>query len=123
MGLAFESEEKKNEILNELSKMFGGNKRSIWIKSMRDSRLVAAPVNSMIEASNDPDIKSNNYVTEIFHPELGEKIKVHGTPWKFSETPSSFGVAPKLGEHNYEILENIGFDKKEVDQLIKDKII
>ena len=123
LGLAFESDEKKNEILNELSEMFAGNKRSFWIKSMRDSRLVAAPVNSMIEASNDPDIKSNNYVTEIFHPELGEKIKVHGTPWKFSETPSSFGVAPKLGEHNYEILENIGFDKKEVDQLIKDKII
>ena len=60
MGLAFVSEEKKNEILNELSKMFAGNKRSFWIKTMRDSRLVAAPVNSMIEASNDPDIKSNN---------------------------------------------------------------
>ena len=97
LGLAFESDEKKNEILDELSKMFATKERSHWIKSMRDSRLVAAPVNSMIEASNDPDIIANNYVSEILHPDLNENIKIHGTPWKFSETPSNFGVAPKLG--------------------------
>ncbi len=123
LGLAFESDEKKNAILDELSKMFATKERSHWIKSMRDSRLVAAPVNSMIEASNDPDIIANNYVSEILHPDLNENIKIHGTPWKFSETPSNFGVAPKLGEHNYEILENIGFTKKEIKQFEIDEII
>lgn len=123
LGLAIESEQKKNEILNELSKMFAKNKRSFWIKVMRDSRLVAAPVNSMIEASNDPDIIANNYVSEVFHPEIGENIKVHGTPWKFSETPSKFGLAPRLGENNHEILENIGFNKNQIKQFETDQII
>jgi crotonobetainyl-CoA:carnitine CoA-transferase CaiB-like acyl-CoA transferase len=123
LGLAVESEQKKNEILNELSKMFAKNKRSFWIKVMRDSRLVAAPVNSMIEASNDPDIIANNYVSEVFHPEIGENIKVHGTPWKFSETPSKFGLAPRLGENNHEILENIGFNKNQIKQFETDQII
>ena len=123
LGLAVESEQKKNEILNELSKMFAKNKRSFWIKVMRDSRLVAAPVNSMIEASNDPDIIANNYVSEVFHPEIGENIKVHGTPWKFSETPSKFGLAPKLGENNHEILENLGFNKNQIKQFETDQII
>ena len=50
-------------------------------------------------------------------------MNFHGTPWKFSETPSNFGVAPKLGEHNYEILENIGFTKKEIKQFEIDEII
>lgn len=123
LGLAIESEQKKNEILNELSKMFAKNKRSFWIKTMRDSKLVAAPVNSMIEASNDPDIIANNYVSEVFHPEIGENIKVHGTPWKFSETPSKFGLAPKLGENNHEILENLGFNKNQIKQFETDQII
>jgi crotonobetainyl-CoA:carnitine CoA-transferase CaiB-like acyl-CoA transferase len=123
LGLAVESEQKKNEILNELSKMFAKNKRSFWIKTMRDSKLVAAPVNSMIEASNDPDIIANNYVSEVFHPEIGENIKVHGTPWKFSETPSKFGLAPRLGENNHEILENIGFNKNQIKQFETDQII
>jgi crotonobetainyl-CoA:carnitine CoA-transferase CaiB-like acyl-CoA transferase len=103
--------------------MFATNKRSFWIKLMRESRLVAAPVNSMIEASNDPDIIANNYVSEIFHPELGENIKIHGTPWKFSETPSKFGLAPRLGEHNHEILKSIGFNKNEIYQFETDEII
>ena len=123
LGLAFESNEKKDEILNELSKMFATNKRTFWIKLMRESRLVAAPVNSMIEASNDPDIIANNYVSEIFHPELDENVKIHGTPWKFSETPSKFGLAPKLGEHNHEILKSIGFNKNEIYQFETDEII
>ena len=123
LGLAFESEEKKNKILFELSEMFATNKRSVWIKILRDSRMVTAPVNSMIEASNDPDITANNYVSEIYHPDLGHNIKIHGTPWKFSETPSILGFAPKLGENNKEILLDLGFDANQIDQLIKEEII
>ena len=123
LGLAFESEEKKNKILFELSKMFATKKRSVWIKILRDSRMVTAPVNSMIEASNDLDIIANNYVSEIYHPDLGHNIKIHGTPWKFSETPSILGFAPKLGENNKEILLDLGFDTNQIDQLIKDEII
>ena len=123
LGLAFESEENKNSILEELNKMFATNKREHWIKILRDERRIAAPVNSMIEASNDPDIIENNYVTEVFHPDLGEKFKTHGTPWKFSETPSKIGIAPKLAEHNNEILLDLGYSIDEIKDFEKKEII
>ena len=123
LGLAFESEENKNLILEELNKMFATNKREHWIKILRDERRIAAPVNSMIEASNDPDIVENNYVTEVFHPDLGEKFKTHGTPWKFSETPSKIGIAPKLAEHNNEILLDLGYSIDEIKDFEKKEII
>ncbi len=123
LGLAFESENKKNEILSELSKLFATNERSFWIETLRKSKKIASQVNTMIEASNDPDIVANSYVSEIFHPELNEKIKIHGSPWKFSETPSKFGLAPKLGEHNKEILSNIGYSIDQIEKLEDNQII
>ena len=80
-------------------------------------------VNTMLEASNDPNIKENNYVTEVWYPELNKNMKVHGTPWKFSKTPANIKRAPKLGEHNTEILSGLGYTKDEIEAFKDDKII
>ncbi len=114
LGLAFESDEKKDKIIGTLSELFSTNKRDYWIEKMRNERRIAAPVNSMIEASNDPDIIANNYVTDVYYPEIDKTLKVHGTPWKFSETPSIIGKAPKLGANNHEILKNIGYSAEDI---------
>ena len=57
----------------------------------------SAPINTLLEASNDPDVVANGYVTEVEYPKYGKTLKVHGTPWQFSETPARIGVAPELG--------------------------
>ncbi|MCL0105421.1 CoA transferase, partial [Dehalococcoidia bacterium] len=119
LGLAFESDDKKNEILETLSELFSHQKREHWISLLRDADMVAAPVNTMLEASNDANMSINNYVQEIYHPGLDEDLKIHGTPWKFSETPSKPGLAPSLGEHNVEILKNLGYDAESIDELKK----
>ena len=93
------------------------------VNKLRKARMVAAPVNSMVEASNDPDIVANNYVSEIHHPRLGGKIKIHGTPWKFSETPSVLGVSSTLGEHNNGILSELGYKKEQIVKLQQKNII
>ena len=119
LGLAFESEDKKNEILDTLSELFSHQKREHWISLLRDADMVAAPVNTMLEASNDANMSINNYVQEIYHPGLDEDLKIHGTPWKFSETPSKPGLAPSLGQHNVEILKDLGYDAESIDELKK----
>ena len=107
LGLAFESDEKKTEILNKLAELFSTNKRDHWISILRNADMISTHVNTMLEASNDPNLKENNYVTEVWYPELNKNMKVHGTPWKFSKTPANIKRAPKLGEHNSELLNKI----------------
>ena len=119
LGIAFDSEEDKNEILDTLSTMFSKDTREHWVSILREADMVAAPVNTMLEASNDPNVVANGYVKEIYHPKIGENIKIHGSPWKFSETPSRPGFAPELGEHNDEILSSLGYTDSQVEELQK----
>ena len=123
LGLALVSEEKKSLILETLGNLFGAGKREIWINTLREADIVAAPINTLLEASNDPDVMQNGYITEVEYPDLGEKLKVHGSPWNFSETPASVGRAPLLGQPTAEILESLGFNKKKISMLKRKKII
>ena len=123
LGLAFESDEKKTQILSKLAELFSTNKRDHWISILRNADMISTHVNTMLEASNDPNLKENNYVTEVWYPELNKNMKVHGTPWKFSKTPANIKRAPKLGEHNSELLNKLGYSEKDIQNLIKDKII
>ena len=123
LGIAFDSEEDKNEILDTLSTMFSKDTREHWVSILREADMVAAPVNTMLEASNDPNVVANGYVKEIFHPKIGENIKIHGAPWKFSETPSTPGFAPELGEHNDEILSSLGYTDSQIEELQKNEAI
>ena len=123
LGLAFESEKKKTEILDKLAELFSTDTRDNWISVLRKADMISTHVNTMLEASNDPNIKENNYVTEVWYPELNKNMKVHGTPWKFSKTPANIKRAPKLGEHNTEILSGLGYTKDEIEGFKDNKII
>ena len=123
LGLAFESEKKKTAILDKLAELFSTDTRDNWISILRKADMISTHVNTMLEASDDPNIKENNYVTEVWYPELNKNMKVHGTPWKFSKTPANIKRAPKLGEHNSEILSGLGYTEGEIENLKDDKVI
>ena len=123
LGLAISSAEKRKAILGTLGELFARGCRDEWIETLRDAGIVAAPINTLLEASSDPDVLANGYVSEKEYPEYGKTVKVHGSPWQFSETPAKIGVAPRLGEHNEELLTELGYDEDRVANLMERGII
>ena len=73
--------------------------------------------------SNDPDVVANGYVAEVDYPKYGKRLKVHGTPWQFSETPAKIGIAPELGEHNDEVLASLGYSEAQIADFRERKVI
>jgi crotonobetainyl-CoA:carnitine CoA-transferase CaiB-like acyl-CoA transferase len=90
---------------------------------LRQADIVSAPINTLLEASNDPDVLANGYVTEVEYPKHGKTLKVHGSPWQFSETPAKVGIAPELGQHNDEVLKEIGYRAEDIAGFRERKVI
>ena len=123
LGVIINSDEKRTTLLRTLDDLFATGLRDDWVAKLRDADIVAAPINTLLEASNDPDVLANGYVTEVEYPKHGKTLKVHGTPWQFSETPARIGVAPQLGEHNDEALTDLGYSAEQIRDLRERKII
>ncbi len=117
------SESRRAEMLAMLSEFFATGTRDDFVAKLRGGDIVSAPINTLLEASNDPDVLANGYITEIDYPKHKKRLKVHGSPWQFSETPAKIGVAPELGNHNDEALAGIGYTREQIADLRKRKII
>jgi crotonobetainyl-CoA:carnitine CoA-transferase CaiB-like acyl-CoA transferase len=117
------SDEKRASLLHMLDELFATGPRDDWVERLRGADIVSAPINTLLEASNDPDVLANGYVTEIDYPEYGKRLKVHGSPWHFSETPADVGLAPKLGAHSDEVLADLGYTAAQIEDFRMRKII
>ena len=123
LGVIVSSDEQRTALLQMLDELFATGLRDDWVARLRAADIVAAPINTLLEASNDPDVLANGYVTEIDYPKYGKRLKVHGSPWHFSETPARIGIAPDLGAHNDAILAELGYSPAQIEGLRERKII
>src|SRR6267142_3555776 len=117
LGVIVSSDEKRTTLLRMLDELFMTGPREDWVERLRAADIVAAPINTLLEAASDPDVLANGYVAEIDYPKHGKRLKVHGTPWQFSETPAKPGIAPELGDHNEAVLKELGYSTSEVADL------
>jgi len=117
LGVIIADDEKRATLLRMLDERFATGPRDDWVARLRGADIVAAPINTLLEASNDPDVVANGYVTEIDYPKYGKRLKVHGSPWHFSETPACIGIAPELGADCDEILAGLGYTPAQIEGL------
>jgi crotonobetainyl-CoA:carnitine CoA-transferase CaiB-like acyl-CoA transferase len=123
LGVVMSSDEKRIALLRLLDELFATGTRDDWVARLRGADIVSAPINTLLEASNDPDVLANGYVTEVEYPKHGKKLKVHGSPWQFSETPAKIGIASGLGAHNDEVLADLGYSTDQIGNFRERKII
>jgi crotonobetainyl-CoA:carnitine CoA-transferase CaiB-like acyl-CoA transferase len=74
----------------------------------------AGPYRSVDELRNDPQVVANGFIVDLEHPLVGH-LRMVGPPIKFSETPSAVqGPSPMLGQHNDEIMAQLGYSPDEI---------
>ena len=85
--------------------------------------VVAAPVNSIAQAAQDPHPWERRAMVEV--PDfLAGSIAVSGDFWHFSRTPAIVGSVPKVGEHNEEVLSGLlEYSEEEIAQLYENNVI
>jgi crotonobetainyl-CoA:carnitine CoA-transferase CaiB-like acyl-CoA transferase len=106
-----------------LEKLFLEKPRDHWIRVLTEADVVHSPINQMHEAVQDPQAWINGYFVEVEHPVLG-RIKTNGFPIRYSKTPVELErVAPQLGQHTDEVLQEIGYSGSEIAELRDEGVI
>jgi crotonobetainyl-CoA:carnitine CoA-transferase CaiB-like acyl-CoA transferase len=109
-----------------LDEVFAQRSRDEWIERMRSdgADLIYTIVNTVDDLPTDPQVRANDYVVEVEHPQHGPTEMV-GVPVSLSETPGSIrNVAPELGQHTEEVLVDVlGWDWDRIGELHARKVI
>jgi len=80
------------------------------------------PVLSMKEISEEQALRDTGTIVEVDHPVRGKYLTV-GNPIKLSDSPTDIVRSPLLGEHNEEVLAQLGYSKEQIEDLRADRVI
>jgi formyl-CoA transferase len=116
--------ENRAELISLLSELFLKRNNEAWFKGLTDAEVPCAPVQSIDQVFQAPQVLHRDMLMEVEHPTAG-KVRMAGMPVKFSLTPASVRMPPPLlGEHNSEILKNwLGMNAEAIEELKREKII
>ncbi|MBA3739123.1 MAG: CoA transferase, partial [Actinobacteria bacterium] len=109
--------------LNKLDKMFQmieewTTQHDKWaiMDILNAVNVPCGPILSTKELLEDESLAKTGAVVEVEHPQRGA-FKTVGCPIRLSDSPVEVYTSPALGEHNAEILQDIGIDPSELDAL------
>ncbi|HME61880.1 MAG TPA: CoA transferase, partial [Candidatus Binatia bacterium] len=109
--------ERHDEIVQLLRARFRTKPREFWLARLDDNQIPNAPINTIQEVFDNPQVKHLGIPRQITHPTMGTS-KLVGSPINMSGTPPKFfRPAPLLGEHTREILERLGYGAAAISEL------
>jgi formyl-CoA transferase len=83
---------------------------------LRKFDIPCAPVFSMKELANSPDLRKSGSIVEVDHKVRGKYLTI-GSPIKFSDLEVEVTPSPVLGEHTDEVLSDLGYSTDDIAKL------
>jgi CoA:oxalate CoA-transferase len=115
--------ENMDKLIPILTEKMEKNTTDFWLEKLEEAHVPAGPINKIGEVLQDPQVIARNMLVELEHPIAG-KVQVPGTPIKYSETNNEIQkAAPTLGQNNNDILSELGYSQREIENLLKAKVI
>jgi crotonobetainyl-CoA:carnitine CoA-transferase CaiB-like acyl-CoA transferase len=122
----FESIDKRSqnsvELTSILDETFASRTIEEWSVQFEKYNISLSRIQTLTDVVNDPQALANNFFVEVPHSE--KKIKVVATPVNFYQNMASVRTpTPEVGEHNEEILSDLGYSEAEINELKENGVI
>ncbi len=121
----YRDHQKRYSIIDEVDQLVAqwtkGRGRDEMVEILIANDIPCAPVRTIDEVANDPDLERRKLIRTANYPDRGE-VKVLGSAIKLSGTTGEETSArpPALGEHTAEVLGRIGISSRELEDLRKE---
>jgi formyl-CoA transferase len=111
-------------LVNLLADLFKKQDVAHWLSQLETNGIPVAPINSIDQVFEDPQVLSREMKLNIHHPTAG-LVPLVGSPLKIPTAPVKFRLPPpELGEHTIDILtEILNYELESVDELRKMNVI
>jgi formyl-CoA transferase len=121
--------ERANRIKNyerlrdELSKTCLTRPCAEWTSRFDASDVPYAPVNSIADVFDDPQVRHLQMFIEVRHPDEGDVCCIQPPIWIDGERPGAPSAPPVLGEHTEAVLSELGFGADGIAALRAAKVV
>jgi crotonobetainyl-CoA:carnitine CoA-transferase CaiB-like acyl-CoA transferase len=113
----------RSECVELLSDIFRTRSVAEWVETIEAAGIPCGPINRVSDVVNDPQVLARDMVKNIPHPNVPD-LRVPNSPLKLTETPASVRRPPPLlGQHNQEVLAELGYTPEQVDGLQEKGVI
>ncbi len=79
--------------------------------------VVACPAFTNADIVDSEQIQQREFMVELDHPDVGPRL-FPGSPLRLSATPVIINRAPSFGEHNTEVLSELGYSPEQIGDLL-----
>jgi crotonobetainyl-CoA:carnitine CoA-transferase CaiB-like acyl-CoA transferase len=105
-----------------IEEALAGGTTEHWVAVCETAGVPCGPVNDYHHLFNDPQVRHREMVVYAHDDELGDVAHIR-TPIRMAADVAVRHVAPRLGEHNAEVLATLGVDAGELDALREQGVI
>ena len=103
--------ENRAQCVEVLSEIFKTRTVTEWVDIITEAGVPVGPINTVSDVISDAQVNARNMVVDMPHPNVPD-LRVPFSPLKLAETPPAIRMAPPLlGQHNEEILTELGYTK------------
>ena len=111
------------QVMAMLKDIYLTKTRDEWIELFTSNGIPAAPVQSVDDFMEEPQVIANDMVKTLKQPGVG-MVKEMGIPVELMETPGKIkGPAPLPGQHTKEILRTLGYRAPQIKELKKAGVV
>ena len=115
--------EKRTEILERLGSLFKTMTTKQLIDNLSSFGAPFAPIKRPEDLFEDPHLNANGGLTSLNLPD-GTKTKLPSLPIEINgQRPTLKSDPPQIGQHSIKILNDLGFEDDEIQNLINKKVI
>ena len=111
------------ECVGLLSEIFRTHTVAEWVEVIERAGVPCGPINRVDDVVNNPQVQARNMIAELSHPNVPD-LRIPNSPLKLAETPAAIKRPPPLlGQHNEEILAELGYEAEAIAELRRKGVI